>query len=122
MGVHENVCVPCVLTNGHNNFLYTQPTSRSQPQGCESYGRVDRLIVQGHNNRYERLVALEIEIFGHNNQFSEIYCQNLIDQGQNNKFRQLFQLEPQQVPSQRESMNQAAASGHHQSNRSRHHE
>ena len=79
VGVHENVCVPCVLTNGHNNFLYTQPTSRGQSQGCDSFGRVDRLIVQGHNNRYERLVALEIEIYGHNNQFSEIYCQNLVD-------------------------------------------
>ena len=86
--------MPCVLANGHNNFVFSQV--RASGGGYESYGRIDRLIVQGHNNRYENLVAKEIEIYGHNNQFSEIYCQNLIDQGQSNKFRNLFQFDSAQ--------------------------
>ena len=57
-------------------------------------GRIDRLIVQGHNNRYEGLVARDIEIYGHNNQFSDIYCENLVDQGTSNKFRNLFPFQP----------------------------
>ena len=61
--------------------------------GNESLGRINRLVVQGHNNRYEKLAALEIEVCGHNNQFSDIYCQSLIDNGQSNKFRNLHQVE-----------------------------
>ena len=45
----------------------------------DNYGRIERLIVQGHNNRFQYLVAKEIEIYGHNNQLTEIYCQSLAD-------------------------------------------
>ena len=84
------VTVPFVLANGHNNFIYSQV---SPGMDYDSYGRIEHLIVQGHNNRFENLVAKEIEIYGHNNQLTEIYCQSFTDHGQSNKFRNLYQFE-----------------------------
>ena len=82
-----------ILANGHNNFVFSQVQGGRNNASCENFGIVEELVVQGHNNRFESLVANEIKVFGHNNQFSEIYCNNLLDQGQNNKFRNFFQLD-----------------------------
>ena len=75
VGIQETVTVPCVLANGHNNYVFTQAQSSSQASlNFETFGRIERLVVQGHNNRFENLIADEIQIFGHNNQFSQIGC------------------------------------------------
>ena len=99
VAVQECVGIPCILANGHNNFVYSE-LSHQAAGNFEMFGCIERLVVQGHNNRFENLIAKEIEIFGHNNQLSDIYCQNLVDQGQNNKFRNLYQIQnaPTQQP------------------------
>lgn len=63
--------------NGHNNYMASQGNFTSAH--CNSLGRLDNLIVQGHNNRFENLVVNTLIINGHNNQFSGIYCNNIVN-------------------------------------------
>ena len=98
MGLRENVTVPQIMVIGHNNFVFSQEGNSSAQVDLSQVGKIDRLTVQGHNNRFDNLIAKKIEIYGHNNQVTDVYCQELIDNGQNNKFRNLYKLES--LPSQ----------------------
>jgi hypothetical protein len=41
--------------NGHNNVLYSEGNFTNAH--CNNLGRLENLIVQGHNNRFENLIV-----------------------------------------------------------------
>ena len=79
--------IPIVLINGHNNFSFSKETGNS------SLGLIERLVVQGHNNKIESIRTGKIELFGHNNQITGVgYYQGVSDTGQNNRIRDCVRL------------------------------
>lgn len=64
--------------NGHNNYIFTEDGHVE--------GKVQALIVQGHNNRFENFRVGQLIVNGHNNQFAGVTCHQLIDQGNNTSF------------------------------------
>ena len=72
---HEGVQVPLIVVYGHNNFVFSQLMGAPHSsQACDNFAQLDSLIVKGHNNRFENLVAHSVELQGHNNMFSDLYC------------------------------------------------
>ena len=91
MLVEEGTELPLVIINGFDNILTPITDSINGHNGSNGFSvkklpliKIKRLVVQGHNNRIEGLIANEITVNGHNNQFFDIVlCHSLADHGRN---------------------------------------